>query len=220
MNNKFWLLIAGVLGVVILAMGWFLGVSPKLDEMAAANDQRASVEQQNRLHEAKLAELKKQFKDLDNLKADLTEAQLGLPPGDELSTFLGQLHQLEAASGVSLTKFAASDGQRYIAAPGATVNPAITADNFVAITIDLTVAGTQAQVMNFVSDLQYGPRLFLVTKLTVAQDQTSADQEGKPAGYTGSITGYVYVLVDPSAPPPTPTPVGSLDTKPSPSPSP
>ena len=90
----------------------------------------------------------------------------------------------------------------------------------VAVTIDLTVAGTQAQVMNFVSDLQYGPRLFLVTKLTVAQDQTSADQEGKPAGYTGSITGYVYVLVDPSAPPPTPTPVGSLDTKPSPSPSP
>ncbi|MBX3091867.1 MAG: type 4a pilus biogenesis protein PilO [Cryobacterium sp.] len=220
MNSKFWLLIAAVVGVAIIAMGWFLGVSPKIDEMNAANDQRASVEQQNRLHEAKLKQLEAQFAQLDDLKAQLAEAQLGLPPGDELSTFLGQLHQLEKSSGVTLTKFTASDGQRYIAAPGATVNGAVTADNFVAITIQLEVNGTRNQVIDFLSDLQYGDRLFLVTKLTLAQDQTGSSQEGAPAGYTGSLTGYVYVLVDPSAPPPTPTPVGSLDTQPSPSPSP
>ncbi len=220
MNNKFWLLIAAVLGVAILVMGWFLGVSPKIDEMSAANEQRANVEQQNRLHEVKLKELKKQFEQLDELKADLAEAQKELPPGDELSTFLGQLHELESASGVKLTKFAASDAERYLAAPGATVSPLVTADNFVAITINLTVVGSQAQVMEFVSDLQFGTRLFLVTKLTVAQEQTTTGGDGETAGYTGSITGYVYVLVDPSAPPPTPTPVGSLDTAPTPSPSP
>jgi Tfp pilus assembly protein PilO len=219
MNNKFWLLIAGVLGVAILAMGWFLGVSPKIDEMSAANEQRANVENQNRLHEAKLEQLKKQFAQIDDLKAELADAQLGLPPGDELSTFLGQLHGLENSSGVTLTKFAASDGQRYIAAPGATTNGAVTADNFVAITIDLTVTGTRTQVIDFVSDLQYGDRLFLVTKITVAQELSNTES-GTTVSYTGNITGYVYVLVDPSAPPPTPTPVGSLDTTPSPSPSP
>lgn len=222
MNNKFWLLIAGVLGVAILAMGWFLGVSPKLDEMSAANDQRASVEAQNKLHEAKLAQLKEQFTHLDELKTDLAAMQLGLPPGDELSTFLGQLHQLESASGATLTKFAASEGQRYIPADGSTTNPLVTAENFVAITIDLTVTGTRAQVIDFLSDLQYGDRMFLVSKLSVAQDQagTGSDSEPGTKKYTGSITGYVYVLVDPSAPPPTPTPVGSLDTQPSPSPAP
>ena len=220
MNNKFWLLIAGVLGVLILAMGWFLGVSPKIDEMNAANDQRNSVEQQNLLHEAKLKQLEKQFAQIDELKSELSNAQIGLPPGDELSTFLGQLHQLEKASGVSLVKFASGDAQRYLAAPGATANAAVTEDNFVAITIDLTVTGSRAQVIEFVSDLQYGGRLFLINKLIVAQEQATSGAEGAATSYTGSITGYVYVLVDPSAPPPTPTPVGSLDTEPTPSPSP
>ncbi len=220
MSNKLWLIIAGVLGVAILAMGWFLGVSPKIDEMNAANDQRVSVEEQNVLHEAKLKELEKQFAKIDELKVELADAQQGLPPGDELSTFLGQLHQLEVSSGVSLTKFAASDGERYLAAPGATISPLVTVDNFVTITIDLTVAGSQAQVMDFVSNLQSGHRLFLVTKLTVAQGDAGTGGDSQTPGYTGSITGYVYVLVDPSAPPPTPTPVGSLDTTPTPSPSP
>jgi Tfp pilus assembly protein PilO len=222
MNSKMWILIAAILSVAVLAMGWFLGVSPKLDEMNSANDQRASVEQQNKLHEARVAELKKQFENIDELKEKLAEFQLALPPGDELSTFLGQLHALEASSGVLLTKFAASDGQSYVAAPGATTNPLVTADNFVAITIDLTVTGTRGQVIDFLNDLQYGDRLFLVTKLTVAQDQSgsSGSEEGAVGGYTGTITGFVYVLVDPSAPPPTPTPVGSLDTQTTPSPSP
>lgn len=222
MNSKMWILIAAILSVAVLAMGWFLGVSPKLDEMNSANDQRVSVEQQNKLHEARVAELKKQFENIDELKEKLAEFQLALPPGDELSTFLGQLHALEASSGVLLTKFAASDGQSYVAAPGATTNPLVTADNFVAITIDLTVTGTRGQVIDFLNDLQYGDRLFLVTKLTVAQDQSgsSGSEEGAVGGYTGTITGFVYVLVDPSAPPPTPTPVGSLDTQTTPSPSP
>lgn len=228
MNNKLWLLIAGVVSVAILAMGWFLGVSPKIDEMNAANENRATVEQQNTTYEAKLRELEKQFANIDQLKTDLASSQKGLPPGDELSTFLGQLHKLESSSGATLTTFGASDGQGYVAAAGSTTSPDVSEKNFIAIPINLTATGTRAQVINFTSDLQYGDRLFLVTKLTVAQDKGAAAASpdatpgapAAPAGYTGTISGFVYVLVDPSAPPPTPTPVGSLNTSPSPSPSP
>lgn len=214
MSNKFWLLIAGILGVLILAMGWFLGVSPKLDEISVANGQRATVDAQNLKHEATLATLKTEFAQLGELKSALAQYQIALPPGDELSTFLGELHQLEASSGVAVQTFSASDGQKYVAAPSAkTVSPLVNADNFVAITIGLTVAGTRDQVIAFVNDLQYGDRLFLVTKVTVAQDAADAKN------YQGTITGFVYVLVDPSAPPPTPTPVGSLDTTTAPKPS-
>lgn len=219
MTNRLWIPVAAILGIAILAMGWFLGVSPKLDEMNAANEQRASVEAQNRIHEARLAELKKQFEKIDELRADLALDQVALPPGDELSTFLGQLHSLEGSSGVVLQTFSASDGQSYLPAEGAEApSGLVTADNFIAITIDLTVSGTREQVIDFVNDLQYGDRLFLVTKLTVSK--TEGQQETDAGDYTGSISGFVYVLVDPSAPPPTPTPVGSLDTGPSPSPSP
>ncbi len=225
MNNKFWFLIAGVLGVAILAMGWFLGISPKLDEINAANEQRTTVEEQNGLHEAKLAELKKEFQQLDSLKAELADAQASLPPGDLLSAFLGELHSLEASSGVVLTSFSAGDGQIYIAAPGVGVeSPLVTTSNFIAIPIDLTVQGTRAQVIAFLNDLQYGKRLFLVIKLTLSQEVAAVIPEGEAEApavvYEGNISGFVYVLVDPSAPPPSPTPVGALDTAPSPSPSP
>ena len=223
MNNKFWFLIAGVVGVAVLALGWFLGLSPKLDEMSAANEQRTSVETQNRLHEAKLAELKKEFKQLDTLKAQLVDAQASLPPGDELSTFLGELHSLEASSGVVLTSFSAGDGENYVAAPGTgSESPLVTEKNFIAIPIDLAVQGTRPQVIAFLSDLQYGKRLFLVIKVSVAQSKDATGAGGAVAAdaYDGNVSGFVYVLVDPSAPPPSPTPVGALDSSPSPSPSP
>ncbi len=223
MNSKTWLLLAALVSVGILALGWFMGVSPKLTEMGDANQQRETVEAGNQRQEAKLAQLKSEFAKIDDFKAELAKAQLGLPPGDDLPTFLGQLHQLEASSGVLLTKFTASDGQKYIPAPGMKPNSLVTADNFVAITIQLTVEGTRAQVIDFVSDLQNGQRLFLISKLNIESkaEGTSTDEEGnETSGYTGSITGYVYVLVDPSAPPPSPTPVGSLDVQPTPSPTP
>lgn len=226
MNNKLWLVIAGVAGVAVLALGWFLGVSPKLDEMSAANEQKTSVDAQNVVHQKKLDSLKTEFAQLDSLKEQLAAAQESLPPGDDLSTFLGELHALEASSGVVVTSFSAGDGLNYVPAPGEKTDPLITADNFIAIPINLTVQGTRPQVIDFLSDLQYGKRLFLVIKLTVAESTkavaaapNSTDAPVTDA-YEGNISGFVYVLVDPSAPPPTPTPVGSLDTKPSPSPSP
>lgn len=220
-NNKIWILLAAVVSVGVLALGWFVGVSPKLDEMTLANTQRADVDARNVAQEQAIEVLKKQFENIETLKQDLTELQWAVPPGDDLSTFLGQLHDLESSSGVTLTRFAASDGQKYVAAPGAITNPLITSVNFVPITIDLTAVGTREQVLKFVNDLQYGKRLFLISKITVAQDESDKiDVEGQPevSKYTGTITGFVYVLVDPSAPPPAPTPKGSLDTTEKPAP--
>ena len=219
-NNKIWILLAAIVSVAVLAMGWFLGVSPKLDEMTLANTQRASVDDQNVAQQKRIDGLKKQFAQIDKLKAELAVLQVDLPPGDELSTFLGQLHELEGTSGVTLTKFAASDGQLFVAAPAAAVDPLVTAQNFVPITIDLTATGTREQAIKFVSDLQFGKRLFLINKLTVEQSESDViEVEGSDPvpKYTVTISGYVYVLVDPSAPPPAPTPVGSLDTTGTPS---
>ncbi|MDJ0334133.1 hypothetical protein QMG83_02730 [Salinibacterium sp. G-O1] len=208
MNNRFWMIIAGAIGVAIFAFGWFLGVAPKVDELNASIAQQASVEVQNKLHEASLADLKVEFEQIDALKSELASAQMLLPAGDDLSTFLGELHRLEASSGVVLTLFGASDGQGFIPAPasGAT-NPLVTEANFIAIPINLTVSGTREQVIQFVSDLQFGTRLFLVTALTVAQDPENPDV------YDGNISGLVYVLVDPSSPPPTPTAPAAVETE-------
>jgi len=214
MNNKIWLVAAGIVSVGVLLMGWFLGVSPQLDEMNSAAAQKESVIAQNAAIQASIDTLRQESEQIDELKQELTDMQIALPPGDELSTFLGQLHDLEDLSGVVLTSFSASDGEAFQPienGTGSIVSPLVTPENLIVITIDLKVEGTRAQVLDFVSALQQGERLFLVNSLTV---QSSGVVDSI---YNGNLTGFVYVLVDPSAPPPAPTPVGSLDSSPSPS---
>ncbi|KGJ82348.1 hypothetical protein GY21_00835 [Cryobacterium roopkundense] len=71
-----------------------------------------------------------------------------------------------------------------------TVDPRITATNFVAIPISITVDGPYDNVLDFVSGLQYGQRLVMVTAVST----TVPTPEGT---VSGTITALVYVLLDP-----------------------
>ena len=223
-SNRLWVIGAVLLTAAIVAMGWFLGVSPKLGEAAAADQQRSTVVDQNVAHERETAKIKKQYEQLPELKTQLAVLRAAVPAGDDLSTFLGELHQLEQQNQVSLTSFSAGDGQPYVppAAPAATdakagtdatteaaksaaetatstpavpgsTSPLVTADNFVAIPVTVMVTGSHEQAMNFIQGLQSGNRLFLVTDLTMTQQEDSEAYEAK-------ITGFVYVVLDSSAP--------------------
>src|SRR5690606_28552714 len=132
-----------------------------------------------------------------------TALQIQLPPGDDLSTFVGLLHDLEETSGVTVVRITPQNGLPYRAAPAAPkTSELIKGDNFIVIPIEIGVEGSREQVLAFVSALQFGEhqRLYLVRDLTVSQTSNAG------GGYSGTIDGYVYVLVDPSAPPPAPTP--------------
>lgn len=198
-NNRLWVLGSAVLVIAIVAMGWVLGVSPKLSEAGAADQQRATAESQNLVHEKEVAAIKKQYEQLPELKSQLGMLRQALPVSDDLSTFLGELHRLEQSNQITLTNFTASDAKPYtpVEKPATTVsttNPLVTPDNFVAIPVKLEVAGEQANVMDFIDGVQTGDRLFLVTELSLDQDETEVT-------YSATITGFVYVLLDkPAAP--------------------
>lgn len=224
-NNRVWVIGAAVLVVLILALGYFLGVAPRLAEVEANGAQRVSVEQQNEIYRGALQSLKKDFDDIEVFKAELAELQKGLPAGAHLSDFVGSLRGFEAVSGVSLTNFTSAPAQPFVysppippavpepvavptegdaaaeapvvEAPAAVVDPdalvqTISSDELVFIGVDLTVTGSQAQVLDFVDALQHGERRYLVSGLSI----TSEDG----VTYTGTIKGYVFVLIDPSKP--------------------
>ncbi len=216
-NNRIWLVVGAVASVGILVMGWFLGVSPKIGEMTTANEQRTAIEQQNASLRATNDNLEKESKKIDEFKKELTELQVALPPGGDLPIFIGQLHELESASGVQLASISTSDGKPFTAVPngtGTTVSPLVTPQNLIVIPIDMKVTGPRTNILNFVHALQFGKRLFLVNSLTIQSG--SAPEEG----YTGTIAGFIYVLVDPSAPPPVVTPIAPVTPSPSPTPEP
>lgn len=217
MNSKLWLIVAALVSVVVLFLGWFIGISPQLDAMNAAEEQRANVDAQNASYQMTIDQLQVESQKIDEFKTELKEMQVALPPGGEFSTFLGQLHELEVASGVELSSFSASTGTPFSAVPNGTdtvVSSLVTPENFIVISVDLNVSGTRTQVLDFVHDLQFGKRLFLVNSLGL---QSGGDSE---EDYKGNISGFIYVLVDPSAPPPSVTPPKSVSETPSPSPTP
>jgi 3-oxoacyl-ACP reductase-like protein len=73
------------------------------------------------------------------------------------------------------------------AAPQVT-NSKITAANFIAIPVKVSISGSYSAVLDFVSGLQSGPRLFLVNALST---------DTKDGGVDATVGGLVYVLLAP-----------------------
>jgi Tfp pilus assembly protein PilO len=203
-NTRLWIIGSMLLVVAILAMGWFLGVAPKLAEAATAGKQQATAEAQNVVHESEIAVIKKQFDQLPALKSQLAVLRAAVPAGNGMSAFLDELHALEQQNQVSLTDFKAGDGQPYTPVKStvsavSTTNPLITPQNFVAIPVSVTVSGDNANLMRFVDGVQNGGRLVLVTSLKLDQDKAATATTTKaapPATFTATIGGLVYVLLD------------------------
>lgn len=248
-NNRIWIVGAALIMVVVVLLGWFLGASPRLGEVAANEVQRQAAVTQNQAYAAELAALKEDFENIDTFRAELDELQDALPSGSGLARFIGSLRDLEAASGVVLTNFTSADAEPFVyletvpaapapaatteaegdaatEAPATPVGPApklvqtLSPDEFVSIQINLVVTGTQAQVIDFVDALQHAKRRFLVTTLSVTTEDAATGQ------YTGTIGGSVYVLIDPNKPADAedeqdvPEPAPSASPTPSSSPSP
>ena len=224
MSTRLWVIGAGILTVAIVAMGWFLGVSPKLGEAATADQQRAEVAAQNVGHERETAKIKKQYEQLPELKAQLAVLRAAIPAGDDLSTFLGELHQLEQQNQVSLTSFAAGDGRPYTppvspaatdakAAAEATAGTAATASE-TASAKDTAAPGATSPLVtadNFVAipvtvivtgshqqAMNFIQGLQSGSRLFLVTD-LSMTQEKDSANYEAKITGFVYVLLDANA---------------------
>ncbi len=200
-TRRIWTIGAIIISLGIIAMGWFLGISPALSQAAQADTQRAAAEAQNTVHEQEMAKLQRQFTDLPLLKEQLAVLRTSIPDSGELSTFLGQLHALELQNGVKVSLFTASNGQLYTPVKSmsplvVTTDSRVSPSNFVPIQVGVSVEGTQPQVMSFIEGLQTGPRLYLVTDLNLVLDPTTGN-------FKAMIGGLVYVLLDKPATPAT-----------------
>lgn len=99
------------------------------------------------------------------------------------------------AAAVAAAAAAAAEAAAAAAVPAPVVNALVTAQNFVAVPISVEVEGGYDDVLAFVEGLQKGERLVMVTTFQTSEQADSGD-------VTGTITAFVYVLVDPSEPAP------------------
>ena len=218
--NKLWLIGSVLVTSVIVVLGWLLGVQPQLDSLHAAETSRAAVQTTNTGHVALIARLKLDFENIDALAETADALAESVPTGSAMPDFVDQLDAQARAAGVTLTGMTVTEAQAYVpvaapvAAPGTdTAAPAtgeeapalastgpvasapslITASNFAAFPLQITVTGNYAEVLDFVASLQTGGRLFLVDGLG------TVPAPGEPNQVDATISGLVYSLVAPAA---------------------
>jgi Tfp pilus assembly protein PilO len=189
-NNRIWIISGTLVIILVLALGGLLGVKPQLDAASASNSDRESVEMLNLKHAAELAQLKKQAEAIDDLSAQVAELRRSVPASADLDTFMGELAALQAANGVVVTNYTPSDAALFLPSPEteAFVPSSVMNDNFVSISVAITVIGARESTLNFVKGLQAGSRLVHVSDVNVAAAEGGIT--------TTSVTGLVYVLLD------------------------
>jgi Tfp pilus assembly protein PilO len=227
-DNRIWIVGTALVVVVVVALGWLLGISPKVTEIAASDAATKAVEAENAQHKAELAALKKQAADRATLEAELASLELSVPPLTNIQEFLLQLNQLASANDTSITVLNTGTPSLYVPDAEASVKPNAVVDqaNFVLIPIQMKFTGSYQDLLNFTSGVQSGERLFLVNIVSFSKKagKTSVDEFGNAvpgtSSYEGELDGYIFVLADPNAPPPDPntTPLPVPTETPTPSP--
>lgn len=106
-----WTIATAFVVVLVLAGGWFLAVSPLYAEAGDTRDETTSVQAQNDLLRIQNAELRRQFNDLDETRAELADYQVAIPVAPELSDFQREIERIAVASGVLVTDIQVSQAQ-------------------------------------------------------------------------------------------------------------
>lgn len=231
-SNRLWILLTVVLGIGILALGWFLGISPKLDEASATDASKSTVDALNQQKSLEVQRLKTDSTKLPAIRQELSQLLEQLPSNAAYPTFLTELNQIAGANHIDVTNvtFAVpttltgattsaavtsptpSASSTATAAPPAPVTNVVPPGSTVAIPTTMTLTGTFNSLQSATGDLQTGKRLFLVSGLQFAKIDASASDSS--AAYTVNVTGTMYVLTDgstlisstaASSPVPTPT---------------
>lgn len=220
------LTVVGALG--IMALGWFMLVSPKRSEAADLRSQTASQLSANALLQTQIEVLKAKASELPKEQATLAAIAAKIPTGPELPTLVRSLSDAAATSGVQLVSItpgtpvpvvpvapaaAPANGQTTPpAAPGAAPAAPGPAGQLANVPVSVSIVGDYFEVAAFVAALETLPRAFRVNDLTLAPgvSPTATDKDPKAAtdgsSLTTTVNGFVFMAAGVPAAAPAPAP--------------
>ncbi len=197
--------------MLILSLGWFLGIGPQLSKVASTNAKRSAIEVQNLASQAQLIRLKRDYVNILPLKLQLAQLKSSVPPTAGIPSFVSELNSLASVNQVTVKSISVSDARPYVAAPApaagssgrapspAITNAKITTSNFVLIPVQFSISGDYSKVLNFVHDVQNGQRLFLISTFTSAGATDTKSALAKTSSgqlVDSTIGGFVYVILN------------------------
>ncbi|HVB26889.1 MAG TPA: type 4a pilus biogenesis protein PilO [Mycobacteriales bacterium] len=201
---------AGALGV--LAVGWFLLVSPQHTRAATLRTQAASQEQSNQSLANQVAALSAQGRELPKVQADLAKLATELPNNPGLPSLIRDLSSAADDAGIELVSLAPTT-PAYVTTTtptgGTTTSSSTSAATPQLAQIQLTigVSGNYYNLEQFLYALEHLPRAMLVSGMQLAVNQKSGStapatagspaapvQPGQKGELTGTINARVFLL--------------------------
>jgi hypothetical protein len=117
MMNRYWIIGTVFAVVALAALGWLLGIQPKLQEATAADFSRSQVEAQNQAYEISLADLREQFENIEELRTEVDDLRESIPSDADYAGFVAELNQMASSSGVGIKSLTVSEATWYTSTP-------------------------------------------------------------------------------------------------------
>lgn len=212
-TNRITILGGSVLIVVILLIGYLIGISPELADADASLAQQHVVDADNLAQQAATDVLKAKFANIGPLRADYAALQAEIPMSLNSPDLVDQMKALADGAGVVILAIKIGQPQAMVppvaavAAASTATNPVTPAASAAAVTstaaaaaalagrlyfstVEITLGGSSVSVFNFVNALQEGKRLFISNRVVVTSGGTTPG---------GTISGSVLVVPSLSA---------------------
>lgn len=208
-TNRITIIGGSVLIVVILVVGYLIGISPQLAEADVSLSQQQVVDADNVAQQAAADLLKAKFANIGPLRADYAALQTEIPMSLNSPDLVDQVKALADGAGVVILAIKIGQPQAMVppaaptkpapttpansatpAASAASVTPAAAAaaaltGRLYFSTVEITLGGSSVSVFNFVNALQEGKRLFMSNKVVVTSGGTTPG---------GTISGSVLIV--------------------------
>ena len=192
-NRRVWLGGGGVVALLIIAVAWFMFISPERSSVSDLNAQAAATRQQNATLQSKVKALQVKSGQISKYTASLKAALTALPFDSGLPAFTRQLSAQGTSNDVHVTSVVvggvtsvnsatatapADDSSTSTAAPAATTTPTATptsataatpAGGLFSVAVTVQSEGTLEHQLAFLKDIQTaGPRRALISASQIA----------------------------------------------------
>ena len=215
--EKLWLAGSGLVGFVLVLIGYFFFISPQRNQTSGIDAQTAAARSQNAQLQSQIDALQQQSANLPKYEAELAQARLALPSTSGLPDFLRTLQSIGNATLANVTMLsvlapsdvttlaaaapapAPSSSSATTSSDAATVSHAGTGTtvggvHVYALPITANITGTSAQLAAFLIQLQsVQPRAVLISAIDLKAGGAAAGHGAPHTATTLQLTMQAFV---------------------------
>lgn len=213
-SSRIWTLATVFVMILVVALGWFLGISPKLADAARFDAERRSVEAQNDVARATIAQLELDFENIDELREQIEELRDEFPTDAAYDTAVEELLATMITAGLTLQNVGINEPAPTTAATlaeGETApEPEIDGDgvlptgSLLRISVSVTVNGPLSSTLAFIETLQTSPRFSIVARGDFSEGASESGGRTTFDLILYAVSGDELPAVDPTEPEPEP----------------